>query len=264
MDAEKCSLICELSTEGLSCAIKDEEKNSFVGIATYHFDKSRPQAGFPIALQILFHQKEWLSQSFKKTTVVYSVEESVLVPFALYDSSQNNEVLNLVHGDLQTPSTLLTDVITKEGIYNVFRVSTPVYTAVQSQFPHAVSTHQYTGMLHQKERDKNKLSVIFYSQKIVVALFKNDKYYLFNSFNYRTAEDVSYTLLNICRQFEVPDIDLEISGLLEKNSALFKEIYKYFTNITFAVLPDGCKYSDDILQYPSHYFSHIFAFDSCE
>ena len=188
----------------------------------------------------------------------------MLVPFALYDSSQNNEVLNLVHGDLQTPSTLLTDVITKEGIYNVFRVSTPVYTAVQSQFPHAVSTHQYTGMLHQKERDKNKLSVIFYSQKIVVALFKNDKYHLFNSFNYRTAEDVSYTLLNICRQFEVPDIDLEISGLLEKNSALFKEIYKYFTNITFAVLPDGCKYSDDILQYPSHYFSHIFAFDSCE
>lgn len=264
MDTENCSLICELSTEGVSCAVKSEEENSFVGMANYHFDISRPQVGFSIALQILFHQKEWLSQRFKKASMFYSVAESVLVPFSLYDSTQNNEVLNLVHGDLQNPSTVLTDVITEQEVYNIFRVPTQVYNAVQSQFPNINSSHQYSALLKQKMLDGNKLAVIFYSQKIVVSLFKDGKYHLFNSFNYRTAEDVSYTLLNICQQFETPDIDLEISGLLEKDSALFKEVYKYFTNITFASLPSDCIYSDEILQYPSHYFSPIFALDTCE
>lgn len=264
IDAENCTLVCELGTEGISCAVKSEEKNSFVGMANYHFDISRPQVGFSIALQILFHQKEWLSQRFKKASIFYSVAESVLIPFSLYDSTKNNEVLNLVHGDLQNSSTVLADVITEQEIYNVFRVPTAVYNAIQSQFPNITSSHQYSALLKQKMSDKNKLSVIFYSQKMVVSLFKNGKFHLFNCFNYRTPEDVSYTLLNICQQFETPDIDLEISGLLEKDSGLFQEVYKYFTNITFASLSPDCIYSDAILQYPPHYFSHIFALDTCE
>ena len=98
----------------------------------------------------------------------------------------------------------------------------------------------------------------------MVSLIKDGKHQLINSFNYRTAEDVTYTLLNICQQFEVENIDLEISGLLEKNSALYKEIYKYFQTIDLIFLPENKNYNEEITQHPSHYFSHIFALDSCE
>ena len=64
-----------------------------------------------------------------------------------------------------------------------------------------------------------------------------------------------------------PTTDVAKEGLfniIENNSALSKEIFKYFTSVSFKKLPAGCNYSEEIAKHPSHYFSHIFAADSCE
>ncbi|MEO6813403.1 MAG: DUF3822 family protein [Ginsengibacter sp.] len=264
IDSENSTLICELSNEGVSFVLKNEEENSFLGVAVYQFDKSRPQAGYSIALQILFHQKEWLTKKFNKTFIIYSTPESVLVPFSLYDSAQNEAVLNLVHGDLHSQETILSDLITEQQVYNIFRIPTQIYNAVQNQFFNVKSVHQYSRILKQKAPEKDKLAVIFYTQKMVISLFKEGKYHLINSFTFRTAEEVSYIILDIRQQFDVNDIDIEMSGLIEENSALYKEIYKYFTNISFYDNPKGCSYPTELSDYPAHYFSHIFALDPCE
>ncbi|MEO6638497.1 MAG: DUF3822 family protein, partial [Ginsengibacter sp.] len=87
---------------------------------------------------------------------------------------------------------------------------------------------------------------------------KDGKLLLVNSFNYKTAEDVSYTLLNICSQFQMDNLTIEASGLIEKNSALYKEIYKYFEQVSFADMPEGISFTDDVLTYPPHFFYHLF------
>ncbi len=232
IDSENSTLICELSNEGVSFVLKNEEENSFLGVAVYQFDKSRPQAGYSIALQILFHQKEWLTKKFNKTFIIYSTPESVLVPFSLYDSAQNEAVLNLVHGDLHSQETILSDLITEQQVYNIFRIPTQIYNAVQNQFFNVKSMHQYSRILKQKAPEKDKLTVIFYTQKMVISLFKEGKYHLINSFTFRTAEEVSYII--------------------------------YFTNISFYDNPKGCSYPTELSDYPAHYFSHIFALDPCE
>jgi len=264
VEAGHCTLICEMSNEGFSFTIKDETENKFIALTVYHFDKSTPPVGFPIALQIIFHENKLLSEPFKKVIIVYSFPESVLIPFAQYDETQNENVLNLVYGDLQINEIILRDVVPGRSIYNVFRIPSSVFDVLQKQFPNAVSMHQYSVLLQENATDKNKLSLIFYGQKMVVSLIKNGGHQLINSFNYHSPQDVAYTVLNICQQFDVPGVDIEISGLLEKRSALFKEVYKYFETIDFAVLPQDKNYNEDILELPSHYFSHIFALDSCE
>ncbi|MDQ2720744.1 MAG: DUF3822 family protein [Bacteroidota bacterium] len=263
IEAENCTLLCEVSNEGFSYAIKDEEQNSFLCMAIYYFDKTTPPVGFPIALQILFHGHPRLSEKFKKIIISYSFPESALIPFSLYDSSQNANVLNLIHGDLHQNDAILTDVISKQSVYNSFRVPTAIYDLMQAQFSNALSIHQNTILLSQNAPEKNELVVIFYAQKIVVSLIKDGKYQLVNTFNYQTAEDISYNLLNICERFDVKNIDLRISGLIEQNSALYKEIYKYFNSIEFVCLPESKNCSEEISQYPSHFFSHIYAIDSC-
>lgn len=264
IDWESCTLICEVSSEGVSYAIKNEENNLFTGVGVYQFDVSRPQAGFPIALQILFHQKEWLTKKFKNTVAIYSTPESTLVPFSLYNSTRNIEMLNLVLGDLPDPCTVLTDLITEHELYNVYRISSPVYNAMQAQFPNVKSMHQYSAIFKNQMPAINRLSVIFYTQKMVISLAKDGMYQLINSYPYHTAEDVSYVLLNICQQYDLKDVQIEINGLIEKKSGLFEEIYKYFSNIAFADFPKSGTYHEAIYQYPSHYFSHIFEAYSCE
>ncbi|HET7117422.1 MAG TPA: DUF3822 family protein [Hanamia sp.] len=262
-DAENCSLLCEVSNEGFSFCVKDEIANSFLGLAIYHYDLSKPPIGLPIDLQVLFHQKEILSGNFKNIFVVYSFPQSVLVPFSLYDSKKNSLLMNMMYGDLYANETILTDLVSNHSVYNCYRIPASVYEVVQNQYPNAVSNHQYSFLLKEPFDEKNILSVIFYSKKLIAILVKNGQLQLMQSFNYHTPEDVSYILLNICNQFYINSIKIEISGLIEENSSLYKEIYKFFTEIEFTKLPGDINYSEEIKQYPSHYFSYIFALNSC-
>jgi len=263
-DPEACWLLCEVSNEGFSFCIKDEEKNSFLGLGIYHFDKNKPPVGFPIALQIVFHQKEILSKKFKKVCVVYSFRESVLIPFSLYDRQKDSTLMNMMFGDLNPNQTILTDVIADKAVYNTYRVSTAISEVIENQFTGASSMHQYSLLMKKPGIESDHLSIIFYAQKVIVCLIKDGKHQLVNTFNYQTPEDVSYVLLDICDQFKIANAHLLISGLIEENSPLYKEIYKYFNEIEFAGLPEGNLYSKEITKFPSHYFSYIFAIDQCE
>ena len=94
-------------------------------------------------------------------------------------------------------------------------------------------------------------------------LNKNGSLLFINTFSYNTNEDVLYILLNTCQQFEAENIAVEISGMIEINSILAEEIYKYFSSVSFAKLPAGCNFSEEIQRLPSHYFSYLFETDVC-
>ncbi|MGH2647828.1 MAG: DUF3822 family protein [Ginsengibacter sp.] len=264
IDAVNCILICEMSNEGFSYAIKNEEQRQYVALAVYQFKNGTGPGDYGNILHEVIQAQSLLSMNFKKVYIVYSFAECVSIPFSLYSSLENENVLNLVHGDCQSNTSVLTDLVTGGGIYNAYRVSAPILNVLQSKFPDADNLHQYSVLLQQPRREGDKLNIIFYPQRIVLKLNKNSRTELLNSFTYSTAEDVSYILLNACKQFEIENVPVEVSGLIEKDSALFKELYKYFETVDLAPLPAGCSYAEEIIQQPSHYFSHIFAVDSCE
>jgi hypothetical protein len=263
IDTHKCILVCEVSAEGFSYAIKNDEENTYVAVAVFHFDKKREEDNVQ-ALNQELQSRPVLSAYFKKVFIIYSCAESVMIPFALYSSQENANVLNLIHGDLQSNNSILADMIAGKGIYNVYRMPGSIVNVIRSKFPEAGNIHQHSVLLNQAPAEGEKLLIIFYPKKFVMVLTKNGSTKFINTFFYETAEDVSYTLLNTCKQFDAGNLPVEISGLIEENSALYKEIHKYFATVTFAPLPSGCEYSEEIIKHPSHYFSHIFAVDSCE
>ena len=264
IDAANCVLICELSNEGFAYAIKNDEQNKYVAVAVFQFERGTEDNDQESNLYRVIKAQPVLAETFKKVCVIYSFAESVLIPFALYSSLENENVINLVHGDMQSNTFILTDLVTESGVYNTYRLSAPMCNVIKSHFPFASGIHQYSVLLKQREPGEDKLNIIFYPQRIVVKLNKKGRTELINSYCYNTAEDVSYILLNTCKQFDVENIPVEVGGLIEKDSALYKEIYKYFETINFASLPAECNYAERIIQQPSHYFNHIFAIDSCE
>ncbi len=262
LDTEKCSLFCELTQESFSYAIRHDEEKRIVSLGVYQYEKNRPQAGFHIALQILFHQHKMLSEKFKKSCIVYSVPRSVLIPFTMYNSQKNVEVLNLVHGDISASETIMSDMIPGQDLYNIYSINTALNNTILYQFPPIRGIHQYTAFL-KKRQVEDKLTALFYHEKLVVTLFKESKFQLLNSFSYRTPEDVAYILLNICKQFNARDIALEAGGLIEENSALYKSIYNYFSNIKLMDTSRDYKFGEEITQYPLHFFNHLYEFDLC-
>ncbi len=261
---ENCSLICEVSNEGFSYCVKDDEANYFLGLAIYHFDQTKPFVGFPIALQVLFHQNEIFSKNFKKVCIIYSFPQSVLIPFSLYNREKNQTVMNMMFGDVDGNDLILTDVVADQSMYNCYRLPAATLEMVKNQFPDASIAHQYS-LISKKQFDGNdRMSVIFYGQKMVVDFVRDGKHQLINTYSYTAAQDVSYILLNICQQFGLTNVHLVLSGLIEENSALYKEIYKYFDDIELPGFREGYQYSEGIANLPSHYFSYLFDIDACE
>ncbi len=258
IDAGKCLLICEAGSDGFSYLVKNEERNEVISLGAYHFTNHHVHDNDSSILKKIFKDHSLLSGNFKKVFIIYSFRESVLVPFEMYNSQKNSSILNMVHGDLPENQAVLSEVIVDIQAYNIYRIPSQVKEDLAVQFPSAETIHQYSVLAKNVSAAGNTLSVIFYPNKIVVSLKKDGKLLLINSFLYKTAEDVAYTLLNICSQFQMDNVIVEASGLIEKNSGLYKEIYKYFEQVSFANIPGGTSLTDDILTYPPHFFCHLF------
>ncbi|MEO8108713.1 MAG: DUF3822 family protein [Ginsengibacter sp.] len=258
IDAANCVLICEAGSDGFSYVVKNEESNEFTALGVYHFSSHYTSESSSPVLKEIFKNESLLSEPFKKVFIVYSYPESVLVPFEMYNSQKNSSVLNMIHGDLTENDAVLSDVIVEVKAYNIYRIPSKLKDEIQSQFPSAECLHQYSALAKNISTGENKLNVIFYPNKIVLTLIKEGKLQLVNSFPYKNAEDVSYILLNVCHQFEMDNVIVEASGLVEENSGLYKEIYKYFEQVRFATMPEGISIHNDVAAYPSHFFSHFF------
>lgn len=256
------SLSCEIGATHLAIWIENTATKMQEGIAVYQFDSMIDQLN---EIKDFFSREAIFSGGFKSVHVFYQFKESVFVPFNLYNSAANADTLNLVHGDYSHyPTFLGSDIIFDAAVYNVYRIPQVIHEFFQTQFQQAIFTHSYSCVLKNKIPANDLLSITFYPKKMLVALANNSKWQLINAFDFENPHDVVYILLNICKQFNIPTIPIELNGLIEKDSALFSEIYKYFEVVKFASLPQNSNYQESILQYPKHYFGNFYALKSCE
>lgn len=106
------------------------------------------------------------------------------------------------------------------------------------------------------------LFVHFTSKKIYVSAIKSaGQLQLVQTYFYTAPLDVVYYLLSICQQYGFSQAStlLVLSGLISEDSAMYKELYQYFSNIQFwrptqAVLPS---------EYSPHFFSSLYNFAAC-
>jgi hypothetical protein len=136
------------------------------------------------------------------------------------------------------------------------------HSALVSQFSTAIFVHQYSILIKKLPGSGNELNVIFYPNKIVAVLSKGGRLQIAQTFKFQTPEDVVYHLLNVCHQFDAMQVNVELSGMIEKDSNMFKEVSKYFLT-TFTGLPPAFNYPEEIMEKPSHYFSHLFSIALC-
>jgi Protein of unknown function (DUF3822) len=263
-EPEAYTLICDVSQDTFAFALKNEEQKRFEGVAIYQFQHDLQLKDQGKNLGNILHKHSILEGSFKRVITLYSYPECVLMPFELYHSQENKNVLKLIYGDMDMHTAVLTDIITDQRMYSIYRVPATVMNMFQTQYGDCKNQHLYTVLLKQFLPKEDKMLVFFFPGNIIVKLNKGGKTGLINSYQYSTPTDIAYMLLNICRQAQVENIPLEIGGLIEKDSVLFKELYKYFHDIYFTALPEANQYSEAISRQHTHYFSPIFAVNTCE
>jgi hypothetical protein len=260
--SENASLFCEVSNESLSYFLYDIGNYSVETLTVFHFHKIDPEHNVSGLIKKIFDEQPLLKNNYGNVFISYAFNESILTPEVYYNKNLTQENIVLLYGDLNT-GIILTDKIEGREMCNIYRVHNDIHEVISGHFPAAKYSHQYSWLIKQLPQAGNIMKVIFYQNKIVIILVKNDQLQIMQTFNYITAEDVVYHMLNICHQFQAEQVTIELGGMIEKDSNLFTQIHKYFLRTTFSNLPDRLKYVDGIKDYPLHFFGHLFSIALC-
>lgn len=257
-------LLIEVNNQCISYIVIDNG-NECVAVCSRQFAKDGggiDKAGN--VLKQLVADENILQEDFKSTTIIYSHPQSVLVPSDMLQDAQKKDMLELVHGDM-SDSFIRTDFLFRQYTHNIYPVPKQVDAIATYLFSSPVSTHMYSLLPDMYQESGNHLHCIFSPSSFTAMLVKEGKLQAIQNFTFKTPEDVAYHLLQLCEAFEtdINETILHLNGMIDKSSNLYTELYKYFLHIEFAVLPDAFTYPEAINDFPSHYFSHLFAAALC-
>ena len=196
-----------------------------------------------------------LQNSFYQVLIAYDQPQSILTPSAIYQPETAPLFLRATYG-VMVGSDIISELISEWQLYNTYAVPREQFKWINQKFPAARSWHQYSLAVKKINAagDSGYLLVDFRPDDFTLLVSKESKLILAQCFSYTTPGDVLYYLLKTCRQFSLSqkDVNLQLSGLIDQNSALYKELYLYFMNIEFREA--GWNTGND---YPAHFFTSL-------
>ena len=197
-----------------------------------------------------------LRNGFQEVQVSYDHPASVLVPLSFYDADAAKTILRTMYGNI-IGSSVISEPIDAWKLYNIYAVPNEVHDWVSRVYPVHKYRHNYTlsmGMIMNAPEDH--ILIDFSTHDFSLLLVKGGKLIVAQTMSYSSPEDILYYLLKACNQFSLSrdEIKLYISGLIEKESQLFRELYQYFLHTEFR---EPVWQTTETKKYPSHFFTSL-------
>lgn len=159
---------------------------------------------------------------------------------------------------------IITELIEEKGIANIYTVPPGILTWIVHHFPSSGYLHAHTVKIKAVagSPESGLLRVDFLENRFTVIAFKGESLLLAKSYGYASPADVSFYLLKICEvfAFSQEQVLLQVSGLIDTSSRLYRELYDYFLHISLK--PAG--WVDDVSGMPAHYFTSLNELTICE
>jgi hypothetical protein len=243
-------LSLRLGGKHASFAITNKSGTELYKLAYYsseHWDENE--------LLKLYDANPSFKNAFYEVLVSFDFPQSIFVPSSEYNL-EDAELLLQTSGTTNGNENIVSELVPGWQLYNIYAVSKEIQEWVSIKFPMAKCRHQYSLHINNVNAGdpRGNLAVDFRKEMFTVVATSESNLLLAQTFEYTTLEDVLYYLLKICRQFSFSQqvVKLQLSGLIDKQSALYKELYQYFINLEFREA--GWKATGE---YPAHFFTSL-------
>jgi hypothetical protein len=185
----------------------------------------------------------------------FAFPEQLFIPRTLNDS----ELVKTVYG----AHSVFNDHIGAWQVTNQYAIPEKINKAVKKNFISAEFFHAHTVWLKNNTGfDATEQVLVDITPKDFRVLVKRSGTLLLGQvYNYTSPLDVVYYLLKIVAVFNLSKEELVVivSGLVEENSSLYRELHQYFNNVQFAK-PAPVTF-DHV--HPPHYFTTVLNLASC-
>lgn len=255
-----------LNADGLSFSLLDKEKNTFLGIREYTFNKIDNPKGLSGKVKELVDTDSILSESFDSSSVSIDIGVNTLIPQAFQSDESDESLLNFIQPTLSTED-LGNDFIRSVEAHNL-------YPLPSFQLPPSfgdIQVHSSTVFIDAVLRnvptdDKTRLFIEVGTNHFHLVGLSNRKLVYFNKFSFKTKEDFIYYILFTMEQLQMnPEkTPLVIFGEIDQRSPLFSIAYKYIRFVSFGLRPDGFQFASVLDELPQHYYFSLFHQHLCE
>jgi hypothetical protein len=213
-------------------------------------------------LKVILADENLTANLVDKVHIFYNNAESTLVPTAYFKQTEVNNIAALMFGN-KVNSINFHETLDAQKIENVYAVSSEIKMVMESIFPTAKAMHSLSKVI--QNTNGTKLFTTVYDKEIRLVLFKENKLMLATYFDYTTPEDVCYHMLNVCERYTVNPMEVEVivNGMIDTNSNLYKEIYKFFMHLSIENLPEKVQLVEGFDEIEAHYFSPLVKLAKC-
>ncbi|HLF45638.1 MAG TPA: DUF3822 family protein [Chitinophagaceae bacterium] len=212
-----------------------------------------------------FKNNEVLDRRYLHTAIAYNPAASMLVPANYFKKDEIQSQLDCLFGqNFQTVT--ITEQIPEWNLYNITRISASLHHAINQHFVSGKSlTTNYVLLKNISGEKQSYILIDFRTDEFTVLIFVSNQIQLLKAFSYSSPEDVLFYLLKVCQQngLSQREVKVMMAGLVEKDSAIFRELYKYFIHLEFEELPSGISLAEELNVCPRHYFSTISKLATC-
>ncbi len=205
-----------------------------------------------------------LTQNYSQTTFYINIADALIVPQAKFSKESIEPYLTAVFGNsnnfkceaevVQMPTTPAT----------IYRVPLTLNDAVTNNFMLFGYKHIYTKILENLLGSDSMIMEIikvqFYAKFMVVVVVSNNKLLLVQSYNYTSAEDVIYYLLNIVQEFglNVKSTPVEVSGMIDIQGKHFELLENVFGRLSLETLNAQSIFKEHLNVANAHYYTPFY------
>jgi hypothetical protein len=212
----------------------------------------------------LFAAHKELNGKFSQVLICSDHPQSSFVPQKYFKQEDAGLLLKTLYG--VNNYTIVSEAVPEWQLYNIYGVPKDVSNWMSRKFSAARYFHQYTvGIKNMSIGEAGgNLLVNFRNEDFTVLGSKNNKLLMTQTFLYSTPADVIYYLIKICQQFDLSqqELHLGLSGLIDKESTLYRELYQYFLNVKFLeanwIIPASANN-----ETPAHFFTSLNDLSRC-
>lgn len=212
-----------------------------------------------------FVENRFMNNRYHQTAIAYDANETVQIPSVVYKYEDGQLHLDAIYGkDVQV--NIIAENLPVLNLYNVYRMPSNLHATITRKFLSAKSWHLYTVVLKNAPIQRaESMFIDFKTDEFSVIILRESKLLLCQTFMYTTPDDVLYYLLKCCQHLNLSQKQTKIflSGLIEKDSVLYRELYKYFIHLEFEALANNIKLAKELSAHPPHYYSSISKLAAC-
>ncbi|MEO8406778.1 MAG: DUF3822 family protein [Chitinophagaceae bacterium] len=260
-DAPQKVLLIHTGERHFSFAITNHNTHELIQLTWYTIEENGDHE-----LQEIYAKHSELCHSFYRTLISYDHPMSLLIPYAAYKQIGSRGALEAMYG-VNDKHTIIDEAVPSWQLYNIYAIPFKVHDWITGHFPSASYQHNYSIAIKQVNNTDFEGSALidFRVNDFTVIASKANKLFLAQTFSYTTPADVIYYLLKMCKEFSFTQDSMRlcISGLVEKESSLYRELIQYFLHVTFREgswqLP-----ADSEQEYPTHFFTSFNDLALCE